>query len=338
MDELTPEQADLEERLTALANGDLPPDEAREVLALVARDEGASRLLGEILAVQGAARRAYGYDIDESTIASSRTRLLESLAAPPAQDESVPSPDAPLAINPRRAAAARLRKGDAPLHQGKARLLPRMRRALPYAAAAAVVAVSLGLALTAHLDKRRAELQLAEVRASSAMPAPGESAALPAISEAQRREYRRIWTEVADSPGGPQPWVALSDGGGQFGYLPVSTEQGPSERLLLVRCIVLSAASEQVECVTLLVPARQGLRLALPDVGRLLGRPVACEIATGNRQASVSLTVGSDSPDAVGVSGRVNFGERSVEIGRFTVNGGPLRVIVQVVPLDGTVG
>jgi hypothetical protein len=47
--------------------------------------------------------------------------------------------------------------------------------------------------------------------------------------------------------------------------------------------------------------------------------------------------VGKGSADAVGVRGRVGFGDRSVEIGEFLLGGKPMRIVVQAVPL-GAVG
>jgi hypothetical protein len=57
----------------------------------------------------------------------------------------------------------------------------------------------------------------------------------------------------------------------------------------------------------------------------------------GADSATVGLTVGTGSADAVGVRGRVGFGDRSVEIGEFLLGGKPMRIVVQAVPL-GAVG
>jgi hypothetical protein len=297
----------LEERLAALVSGDLAPEEAREVLLLVTHDAEARQLLGEMLDLQAAARRAYGFDQAVPRMRESLAQLLGSL-------RSMQMP--PSAMPP----APRTTHG---------RPTGRLLRVTACAAAALLFVAAVGLAIKGHYDGLAAQQQLARLR---------EAKAMPEISQAELQQYRRIWSEVSDGAERARPWVTLSSGGGQFGYLPTSTGPASDVRLLLIRCVVLSAGSERVESLTLLVPARRGVPLNLPEVGRLLGRPLACEITAGDHQASVGLTVGEDSAEAVGIRGHVAFGQRSVEIGRFTLDGGPLRVVVQAVPLDGTVG
>ena len=294
--------ADAAERLQALLSGSLSPSDMRQVLALVARDDGARRLLGEMLAFERTVRAAYGYDRTEEKMKDSLASLLASLGAgeiPPERD---------------RAGAAR-------------RPAFRMRRVLGALAASVVVAASLYAAISSHLQNRSMRTPLNPVL---------DSAAMPKVTEAERAGYSRIWSEVAQAARGPKPWILLSNGGGEFGYLPSPSAGAAEERLLLVRCLVTAGDDGRVQTINLLVPARRNLRLSLPEIAHL-GRRLACDIAMYADSATVGLTVGKGSADAVGVRGRVGFGDRSVEIGEFLLGGKPMRIVVQAVPL-GAVG
>jgi hypothetical protein len=298
----------IEQRLANLIGGHLAPGEAQEVLSLIARDDQVRRRLDEMLSFQAAVRQAYGYDRAESPIRKSLPTLLAAL-----RSQEIPA--AVAAAVPRRLAA----------HRPARRVL----RVLAYAAALAMAAVSIFMAVSARNETRATREQLARLF---------ETTAVPKVSDAERQQFRRLWTEVADGADGPQPWVVLSDGGGQFGYLPAAAGRAPDERLVLIRCFVVSAQAERVETVSLLLPARRGQRLAIPDVGRLLGRSLACEVTMDNDQAAVSLTVGQGTGPAAAVRGNVGFGQRGGEIGQFSVGGEPLRVFAQAIPLGATAG
>jgi anti-sigma factor RsiW len=295
--------ADAAERLQALLSGSLSPAEMRRVLALVARDDGARRLLDEMLALERTVRAAYGYDRTEEKMKDSLASLLASLGAG----------GIPAAWDP--AGAAR-------------RPAFRMRWVLGALAASVVVAASLYVAISTHLLNRSMRGQLNPVL---------NSAALPKVTETEKAGYSRIWSEVAQAASGPTPWILLSNGGGEFGYLPSPSAGAGEERLLLVRCLVTPGDDGRVQTINLLVPARRNLRLSLPEIAHLAGQPVACDIAMYADSATVGLTVGKGSADAVGVRGRVGFGDRSVEIGEFLLGGRPMRIVVQAVPL-GAVG
>ena len=294
---------DTAERLQALLSSSLSPAEMREVLTLVARDDGARRMLDEMLALERTVRTAYGYDRTEEKMRESLASFLASAGAGeiPAEKESI--------------RAAR-------------RPAFRLRRVLAALAASVVVAASLYAAISSHLLNRSMQTQLSQVLGSSA---------LPKVTETERAEYSRIWSEVAQAAGGPKPWILLSNGGGEFGYLAAQSAGAGEERLLLVRCLVTTGDDGRVQAINLLVPARKNLRLSLPGIAHLGGQPVACDIAMNGDSATVGLTVGKGSADAVGVRGRVGFGDRSVEIGEFLLGGKPMRVVVQAVPL-GAVG
>jgi len=299
-----PPHADAAERLQALLSGSLSPDEMRQVLARVARDDGARRMLDEMLTTERTLRTAYGYDRTEGKMRDSLVSLLTSLRAN----------EIPAETDGDRAAR---------------RPAIRMRRVLGALAASVVVAASLYVAISSHLLNRSIQTQLSHSQIL-------DSAALPKVTSTEKAAYSRIWSEVAQAAGGPKPWVLLSNGGGEFGYLASPSAGAGEERLLLVRCLV-TTGDGRVQTINLLVPARKNLRLSLPEIVQLAGQPVACDIAIDAESAAVGLTVGKDSSGAAGVRGRVGFDNKSVEIGELRIGGKPLRVVVQAVPL-GAVG
>jgi hypothetical protein len=305
-----PSQLDerLEERLAGLIGGHLPPAEAQEVLSLVAHDDHVRRRLGEMLSLQAAMRQAYGYDQAEPHLEKSLAALLVTLKQTPSVGAKPPTAPRPRTIR---------------------RFMRRLVLGLSSAAAITMIAVSLYLAQQARQEAHQAQARLDQLFGSTA---------IPRITETERQQYRRIWSEVADGGDSPEPWIMLSNGGGRFGYLPASPAKSPDERLILVRCFVVSASAERVESVSLLVPARPGLRLSLPEVGQLLGQPLACEITTDARNAGVSLTVKGNSADGTAVAGRVGYGDQGAEIGQFNLHGEPLRVFVQALPLGSAAG
>jgi hypothetical protein len=188
------------------------------------------------------------------------------------------------------------------------------------AAASVAIAVSLYLGITAHWP---------------APPAQPPALALPQVAAAEMNSYRRLWGQLAE-PAGSAPWVLLSNGGGEFGYLP-GVSGGSAGQLILLRCFVLGADGRTVEKVNLLLPARRAVRLLLPEAGRLAGEPLRCEVSTEGRWASFGVTVGDD-PAAAGVQGRVRIGDRPAEIGQFKIDGRELRVVLQAVPLGADLG
>jgi hypothetical protein len=325
------EPNDVAEALHGLLNGRPSPDERRRVLWLVAGDEAARDLLRRMLVLERQARAAYGLDRAETQMRESLASLLASLrsgtAAGAAGNPPLPAGAPPRAASPGQGGSV---QAEAASGRRTGRTTLRFRRAFLPLAAAVAVAASVVVAVVTHVENERMRDQLARFLQTAAAP--------PLVTPAECAGYRRIWSEVASTAGGPEPWILLSDGGGEFGYLPATAETGRDGRLLLVRCVVLTADNRPAETVNLLVPAGRDLRLTLPEVGELAGLPVACDIAAHDGWAAVGLTVGSNTAEAVGVRGRVGFGDRSVEIGQFRLNDRPMRVIVQAVPLDGRVG
>jgi hypothetical protein len=160
---------------------------------------------------------------------------------------------------------------------------------------------------------------------------------IPQLSEAEWRGLSRLWKEVAEGTGNSQPWVLMANNEGQFGYLSAPPQVG-APRLLLVRCLLTTGDPAGAETLCLLVPARADLHLSLPQVGRLGGQSISCDVTTADNWTTVGLTLGTDSSKAIGIRGRVGTGGKPVEIGELHTSGGLLRVMVQDVTVGEKIG
>ena len=221
----------------------------------------------------------------------------------------------------RAALLRRLKPGGAPMRLGGG---GRWQMGRLTRAAAAILIAAVGAALGAY----------ATVRVLEHASPPPTGMPMAAISRAEMEVYGQVWRQVTDPGADRTPWLLLSGSSGEFGYVAGQA----AERLLLVRCRLVGAANETMETVNLILPLEPGLRLALPDAGRLDGRPVSYEVAAGADWAAVGLTVGKTSQDSAGVRGRVAIGADPVEVGEFRLNGRAVRLWLQVVPFAGAVG
>ena len=300
---------ELEARVDDLLSGSLPPDGREELLLRIARDERARDVLRGAIELRRRARAAFGYDGADEAIAASLAETIRSLDADGTARPAGPSTGGP--GRPRRRAR-------------------RLRLSWLAAAAVALLATVAGyVAVQLHGDNRELRRRLAGVAG------PPD---LPGLTEAQRRDYRRMWSMVVEDANGPAPWVLLSKQGGEFGYLPQTAEPLQERRLVLLRCVLTEAGGRAVGTVNLLIPAGRCLWLSVPEAGELAGRPVSCEVATSDESATVGLRVGEQRVGNVGVSGRVEIGEGWVEIGQFLLDGQRMRVTVQALPLGGALG
>lgn len=304
---------ELERRLHGLICGEPDDRRRRRVLGELADDQAARALLAEMLAVQDAARAAFGYDRAESEHTNGAAPLSAGAARPPGS--------ALIFSRPPRSA---------------------VRTWALRAAAAIIVGISVTLAITARLGRGHGD---------PTSPPDTAQAALPGIDRGELDGYRRLWGQVSDSSSAEAPWVLLTDGKGQFGYLPGAPGSGPGGMVLL-RCLVLAPDGQTLERLNVLLPGRGPVRLDLPDAGVLAGEPMHCEVTTGEgppnrgesrfgaseKWASVAVTVGESSRGPAGVSGRVGLGGAPVEIGQFTLHGRKMRVVVHVVSLDTALG
>jgi len=299
---------DLEERLHALLCDEPGPDERLALLALVSRDEGARRLLREMLQVQEQARAACGYDEAADVLRRSMESVLLSVAR---AAESAAAPDRLAAPSPR-----------VPGRRTRARWALR-------AAAAIVVLASVFVAVMAMRAAQRIEQKLAVMERALSMPR---------LSAAEVASYREIWQHVVEGPAQSRPWVLLGEGVGRFGYLPPADAAGSGAGLLLLRCQMVTAEGRVLETFNVLVPPGGRTRLSLPEAGRLRGLPVHCEVAAQTRGATLGVMVGTEPADSVGVKGRVRVGQGPVDLGQFRMDGDKVHVIFQAVPLAGSLG
>jgi hypothetical protein len=299
MDE--PTRLDLEGRIHALLCDGLEPAARLDLLAQVAHDDEARRLLGEMVAIQRQARQACGQEAAEGTMARSLAALLDNVA----QDAGLAAerqPDNTTLALPRG---------------------PRVRPGLSvFAAVAAAAAVLIAV------------VALQRTMGPGDQPAPRAQPIPPVVvSATELANYREMFRRVADGAGDARPWMLLADGAGRFGYLPTATG-APATRLILFRCQLVNAQGEVLETLNVIVPAQEGLRLSLAEAGRLADQPVHCEIAPDASGATCTVLVGNDPAAGTGVRGRVIVGEGPVDVGRFRVDGHALRVVFQALAID----
>lgn len=293
---------ELEGRIHALLCGELRPDETAEVLTAVAADEDARRVLREMLAVQRGARTAYGYAGAGAAMKAGLARLLAALP----DQEAVPSGRGAAAGDPR----AR-----------RTRWLPRVAAGLVVAASLAATALSLHYAWGLSRSGLRVQETVWAAR----------------VTPRDQGRYRLLWDQVAGGAAERDPWILLSDGIGQFGYLSARARTAADEPLVLVRCLVMTLDGREVKTVNVLLPAGDA-RVSVPEIASLGGRPLACALVAEPGWATVGLEVGGERDVTAGVRGRVPVGEGPVEIGQFRLPGQRLRVVVQAVALEGGVG
>jgi hypothetical protein len=300
MDE--PTRLDLEQRFHAFLCEATDSKETFEVLSLIAHDEDARRLFGEMLEVQHAARAAVGLNAAGAVMHSSMKTVLASL---PTQ-----APAASVGLRPLPAVGS---------HRGRLPIRWMLR-----AAAVLVVAASAYVAVTAYRTSQRIEQQLAQM---------SQALTMPQVSAGEVASYREIWRHVAEGEADVRPWVLMREGVGQFGYLPSAS--GPPSRggLLLLRCRMVSAEGRLLETFNVIVPAGGRTQLSLPEAGRLDHLPVLCEVASDGQVATLGVEVGTSPTETAGVRGSVTVGEGPVDLGQFRLSEDKVHVLFQAVPL-----
>ena len=292
-------QIELETQLQALLCGSLSAAERRRLLQRIAEDEPTRRLMKEMLAVQEAARAAFGYGGRDEQIEASLRQSLANMAD----------------------------------HTGRRRYRP--VRWLAGVAAAAIISVTLYSAFVTSQGNQLLREQLLAARRSTGEVSPAH---MPALTAGEAANYRRLWRNIDDPTSAAPPWVLLHDGAGEFGYLPGDSRADAGRQLVLLRCLVVAADGKSRYKVDLLLPARRTVRLDLPKVGRLAGRAVRCRVVAGRQWATVGLQIGERSDGVVGLSGRARVGRGSAEIGHFHLDGKEFHVVLEATSLNGSVG
>ncbi len=298
-------QITLESRIQELLAGELGQTETAELLVVIGRDDEARRILAEVLELQRQSRRSFGYDVGNEVIQASLAKTTGSL-----HEMSIPAP-----VTARRS-RPNLRK-----------LM--MRIAWPIRIAAMVViGVSVFMAVTARHDSRLLLNQLARTEQVVTLPKP-------TVEELMC--LRRVWNQVSESSGNFRPWVFLSNGTGQFAYVPADSVATNGSKLVLLRCVIVSGERQSTMQMNLLLPAQQAVQLTVPEAGLLAGQPIRLAVSASKEWASIGLNVGSDSDGSAGVQGRVRIGGGATEIGQFRLDGKKMKVILQATTLNGDV-
>lgn len=295
----------LEMQIHDLLNGGLDEPDRVRLLERVAHDDRARQALCQAVELRREARAAFGYDQADALAKDALPRLKSALAAGKTT----------LATPPR-----------APARANRFRFLWRAST-LARVAAVVVVVASMYVAVVVNLANR-------ELRAN--LSRSTEPAGLPGLTEGELADLRTVWNGLLDRSQDAQPWVLLSNGSGQFGYVPAGKDGADSERLVLVRCMLVNEANKSISEVNLLLPAQQDLRLSVPDAGKAGNRPINCDVWVAGRWAGLSLSVGDKAKEVSGLAGRANIGGKPVEIGQFLLDGSRLRVILQALPLTAS--
>jgi len=299
------QELDQERSIHALLCGRLGQAERVSLLKSLAQDEQLRDLLAEIIQTQELARAAYGYPADDPSVPAG---LTASIAAPAASTRpsstSKPSNRRLLALGP-------------------------WRRALWRVAAIVVIAASVFVAIDVH----RSNVLL---RNKLAGGGGGEPITTGQLLPADMQRLRDIWSHVVDRRETARPWILMSNGSGEFGYVSGLDKSGPSQPIVL-RLTLVSADGKVVETSNLLLPNQAIGRLALADAGRLWGLPLGLVVDSSNRRTRVALTVSRGDDDGAGISGRVRVGDVAEEIGWLRVAGKDVRVIVQALALRANV-
>ncbi len=299
-------QITLESRIQELLAGQSGQAETAELLAVIARDDDARRILSDMVELQRQSRRSLGCDVDADDLQTSIAGTIDSLRSMrSATVESVRTQ------RKRRGRSVRILIG---------------RIAWPIRAAAMVViGVSVFLAVTARHDSRMLRDQLARMDRTVTFPKPTTD---------ELAGMRLLWKQLSEGSGDSRPWVFLSNGTGQFAYVPSDRHAADTGGLVLLRCMIVGEDKQGAMRMNLLLPARQAVRLTVPEAGRLVGQPVQLTVSSSNEWAGMGLKVG-DGP--AGVQGRVQIGGGAAEIGQFRLDGQKMKVFLQAMTLNGEV-
>jgi hypothetical protein len=286
---------ELERGIQALLSGAADEADRLAVLRRVVEDKDALEALAQSLRVRRASRQAFGCEA-QARVEQSLRNFMGALPTMGVKGKTNRQPAS---------------RGLAPRRFARGSWLARI-------AAVAVIAASVYVAVVVHRTTSFAERKLAEL----------PSAALPEFTQNDLSDYRRILSQVSDQGPTSKPWVLLSNGGGEFGY--VSAPPAGGEQMIVLRYLILSPEGKLLKEANILLPAR--CKVSLRDVAELDGVPLECEVSSTSQSAGVALTVRKN-VEPTGISGSVQVGNGPTEIGQFKLGGRNVRVVLQAAGL-----
>lgn len=299
------ERIDFECEVQDLLAGQAGGQRAAGLLWQVVRDNGARQTLSEMLEAQQQARRSLGLDIGEEHMQASLAGVIEALRQGPGSGGP---------------AAGRRREG------GR-----RLLRAFFWPVG---IAAALALAGLLHLTwSARSEIRVLHERMSTMTAA----VKAPELKADDLTALRAVWRQVADETGQTRPWVMLSNGTGEFGYVPADRVGSNGGGMVLLHCVIVTDDRRTTQ-INLLVPARASVQLAVPESGRLAGRPIEMAVRASGGHADVNLTIGEAGGSQVGLRGRAQTDGRPTELGQFRLEGVKATVFLQAQELGHDVG
>ncbi len=308
MGNLDKRQLDLEKRIHSLICGDLDEQRRQETLSLIAHDKHAQGILSEMIDVQRSSRAAFGFDHVDEAIARSMPHLDSDTLDKQGQQRL-------------REKKQQTPKGQHFLHLTKAGWLWRI-------AAMFVIAASAYIALSNYISSQNLDEQLAEIRQSIAKPTISLSA-----DDVSR--LRTVWSEVSGSGNAGDTWILLNNGSGEFGSIDTPADTMSRGKVLLVQYRIVDESGSYVYTADLLMPDRKTLKIDLPDAGKIVGRPASLTFAAAKNKATIGFAVDGIESLPVGVLGQTLIGDKSEEVGSFSLNGNSMRVFARTRRLQG---
>ncbi|NQU75675.1 MAG: hypothetical protein HQ546_05075 [Planctomycetes bacterium] len=291
---------ELENQVQSLLAGELCEADTALLLGRIAREDDVRRILRETIDLQTTCRSLIGCDARDGE--GWRSTLSTTVASGANRGE------------------------DAPVRSPKT---PRHRRLhglfwLVRVAAAVVVVASVYVAIVARHDSRLLRSELVS---------RDQGVVLPEATGQELMNVRKVWAQVSAGSEGAVPWVFLSDGGGEFGYMAADPGRGGAPRLILLHCFIVGADGREVKRIRMLVPAQAGTKVAVQQAGSLSGHPIQLVVSSSSRRAGLDLSVGHEG--LMGVRGSTPVGGGGTEIGQFQMDGRRMSVFLRAILLAG---
>ena len=299
-----------ESRIHDLLAGRLAEWDRADLLRLIGRDDNARRLMLDMLTLQDQARQSVGLNVEPEAMQTYMARTLEALkgrAESTVTGAGLPS-DSPVPSRPVRWFDWGVRIA-ALLLLGVCGWLAYM---LTVAASRPVGQPPLAHEVVAH----------------------NGGVAMPALNVDDLATLRKIWDQVRQTGDAARPWVLLSNGVGEFGYLPAGGTENEKTGLILVRCVIVGDG-KPVTQIYFLLSGQQPAELLVPGGGRLGGQPLDVALVSSGNQVHVDLKACETTGIQAGLRGTAVQGRAAVDAGQFRFEGQMFRVLLQATPLAG---